>query len=504
MVFHLLLALLLIVLISFVYIDSRRPPNFPPGPKWLPVIGNLYAVQKRLAKMKFLHLVFTELAEKYGPVVGLRLGLFRVIIVSDYDSIRQVLTKDEFVGRPQGFIFRLRSFGKRHGLVFTDGPVWMEQRRFCLKYLRETGMGKPRMDHLIGIEAAEVVQALRIKMQTHGFVSVRNFFDVAVLNVLWTMVAGQRFHIEDQRLSKLLNLLHQLFRLVDTSGGVLNQLPMLRHVAPEKSGYRQFKSILDQIHAFLKESVDEHRENLSSNMYEANDLMSAYIRQIESNNETSKSTANPSEFSEEQLLVILLDLFMAGSETTSTTLDFIILYLVRFPECQKRAHDQLFSVTGFNREPTLKDRPSLCYIDAFISEVQRHGNNVPLGVSHRAVEDTNLNGFTIPKDSVVFTNLYRMNMDKHFWGDPHEFRPERFLNSSGQLSNHERFMPFGLGPRRCLGESLARGTLFVFVASILNNFVITLPTDQEPPTLTGVDGITLTIQPFKAVFTLHH
>ena len=68
------------------------------------------------------------------------------------------------------------------------------------------------------------------------------------------MVAGQRFHIEDQRLSKLLNLLHQLFRLVDTSGGVLNQLPMLRHVAPEKSGYRQFKSILDQIHAFLKVS----------------------------------------------------------------------------------------------------------------------------------------------------------------------------------------------------------------------------------------------------------
>lgn len=123
------------------------------------------------------------------------------------------------------------------------------------------------------------------------------------------------------------------------------------------------------------------------------------------------------------------------------------------------------------------------------------------GIAHRALEDAKLGEFVIPKDTILLCSLYSLHMDVDYWIDPFVFRPERFIDELGNLIMHENFMPFGMGKRRCIGESLAKSSLFLFFASFLHAFDIE-PTEGETlPDLLGSDGITLSPNPYKVLVT---
>lgn len=150
-------------------------------------------------------------------------------------------------------------------------------------------------------------------------------------------------------------------------------------------------------------------------------------------------------FAEEQLLALCLDLFQAGTETTSNTLSFGIIYLLHNEGVQKRIRKELHTIVGPNRLPNLNDRSQLPYTEAVICEIQRIANVAPLGIVHRCMETVKFGDYIIPKDTMALVSLYSLHMDEHYWKDPFTFRPERFLNDSGQFVHHEYFIPFGLG-----------------------------------------------------------
>lgn len=190
---------------------------------------------------------------KYGAVVGLRAGRDRLIIVAGREEIKQFYALDAFNGRPDGFFYRIRSFGQRLGVVFTDGHFWTEQRKFTLKTLRHLGMGRSSMVEHVEREAAEMVSYLGA--QSAGGVrpiAMEHAFDVSVLNVMWALLAGHRFDLHDARLAQLLQLIHASFRVIDMTGGVLNQFPLVRHFAPDMCGYRPLIRTLQPLWVFLK------------------------------------------------------------------------------------------------------------------------------------------------------------------------------------------------------------------------------------------------------------
>lgn len=144
----------------------------------------------------FHHLVWHHLCKKFGTIVGLRIGKDRLIIVDGRDAIREFYNLPEFNGRPDGFFYRIRSFDKRLGIVFVDGMFWEIQRKFSSKILRQFGMGKSTMVMRIEHEAMEMVNFLKIKSSPiGGVIEMEHIFDVPVLNVLWTMLAGSRLVI---------------------------------------------------------------------------------------------------------------------------------------------------------------------------------------------------------------------------------------------------------------------------------------------------------------------
>ncbi|XP_026470618.1 probable cytochrome P450 304a1 [Ctenocephalides felis] len=122
------------------------------------------------------------------------------------------------------------------------------------------------------------------------------------------------------------------------------------------------------------------------------------------------------------------------------------------------------------------------YTESCLRETMRIETLVPLNLPHRAQTDTSLNGYNIPKNTMVITNLWSIHHDSDIWGDPEVFRPERFLDSRGLLKKKDITLPFGAGKRLCAGETFARQNMFLMFASLVQNFIFSpAPGKEKPP-----------------------
>ncbi|XP_015436194.1 PREDICTED: probable cytochrome P450 303a1 [Dufourea novaeangliae] len=562
--------LLVFALVLLFYIGTRKPRGYPPGPKWWPILGSAIEVARLREKTGYLMKTCSALSEKYGPVVGLKIGANRIVVLNNHESIRTMMTEDDCDGRPTGIFYEMRTFGERRGLAIVDGNLWAEQRRFVLKHLREFGYGRKDMSTVVEeegqclvehfkklidneynnrfnlkssesrihcnnnepedgkisklskgnrtdesvsmnttgqyaknekplkasdlyVNANEYAEVRRIAGSNPGMVMTMNdAFGVTVLNALWRMMAGKRFNNDDEELTYLQRILAKVMMEVDTFGAPFGHFPFLRFIAPEMSGYKSFLEAHVQIWKFLKNELDNHKNTFKTDS--PRDLMDVYLSVLKSENYSST-------FSESQLLAICLDLFVAGSETTTKALAFCFLYLVLYPDVQKKAHDEIDRVIGRNRPPTIEDRAKLTYINAIILESMRMFIGHTLNLPHRAVKDITILGHRIPKDTVLVGNYNTILMDES-WGDPEVFRPERFIDEEGNITTPKKYFPFGLGRRRCMGENMARSNIFIIMTALLQAFTFSPVPGERKPSEEFADGFTASPKPFRALVSL--
>ena len=379
----------------------------------------------------------------------------------------------------------------RLGITCTDGPLWAEQRNFATRHLREAGYGRKPMEVQIQNELNELLDIIGEYKSEPIWPGL--LLPPSVLNVLWTFTAGKRIARNDERLTRLLTLMQQRSKAFDMSGGLLNQMSWLRFVAPEKTGFNLINKFNREIHAFFMETISEHKLDYDDD--KANDdLIYAYIKEMKLNEN------KPSTFTELQLTMVILDMFIAGSQTTSITLDLALMTMATYPKIQKQIHTELDNALLDGEIPASSHRSLLAFTEATLMEIQRFYHIVPITGPRRTFCETTLGGYTIPKNATILIGSRTVHMDKEHWGDPEVFRPERFLDENMQITNTEHLMPFGQGRRRCLGESLARSCLFTFFAGILNKFEVTLPEGAVVPDRVLQPGITLSPKPYKVIF----
>ncbi|XP_031540203.2 cytochrome P450 2J2-like [Vicugna pacos] len=462
------------------FLKRRRAKNYPPGPPRLPFVGHLFHLDLQKG-----HLSVQRFVKKYGELFRLDFGDLVSVVITGLPLIKEALVHQgqNFVNRP---ITPLREHGfKENGLIMSNGQVWKEQRRFALMALRNFGLGKKSLEERIQEEARYLTQAIGEEdgQPFNPHFKINN----AVSNIICSITFGERFDYKDDQFQELLRLLDEATyletsmwcQLYNVFWLIMNFLP-----GPHQRLFRNW----EKLKMFIVRVIENHKRDW--NPAEARDFIDAYLQEIEKHKGNATSS-----FNEENLISSTLDLFFAGTETTSTTLRWGLLYMAFYPEIQEKVQAEIDRVLGQWQQPSTAARESMPYTNAVIHEVQRMGNIIPLNVPREVIVDTTLAGYHLPKGTTVLTNLTALHRDPTAWATPDTFNPEHFLEN-GQFKKRDDFLPFSVGKRVCLGEQLARSELFIFFTSLVQKFTFR-PPDNEKLSLKFRMGLTISPVPYR-------
>ncbi|KAJ8388424.1 hypothetical protein AAFF_G00133000 [Aldrovandia affinis] len=399
-----------------------------------------------------------------------------------------VTQADNFVDRPPSPMGDRLYSG--NGIFLSNGYRWKKQRRFALTTLRNFGLGKKSLESVI-CEESRFLQEEIEREQGNPF-DPHLLLNNSVSNIICFMVFGHRFDYSDHNFQILLKL---LFETVQLDSSIWAQLyeafpTVMKYLpGPHNDIFSHYQEISD----FVRGELEKHKEDRDPSS--PRDYIDSFLAEIENNTHDPEAG-----FEETNLILCALDLFLAGTETTSTTLRWALVYMMKYPDIQEKVQAEIDQVIGQSRQPTMADRANMPYTDAVIHEVQRMGNIVPLNALRMANKDTTLGGYFIPKGTSVLTNLTSVMFDKTMWETPDTFNPGHFLDSDGKFMKRDAFLPFSAGKRVCLGEQLAKMELFLFFIFIFQKFSFSPPQGVEI-SLEAKFGTTLTPVPFKICAT---
>ncbi|KAL1006139.1 hypothetical protein UPYG_G00068300 [Umbra pygmaea] len=475
--------ILLLGLFSFLLflVSVHRPKNFPPGPRPLPIFGNLLQLDPS-NPLKDLE----RLKRRYGNVFSLYIGTRPAVVLSGLEVIREALVTRavEYSGRPNHIM--VSHILQNKGVILANyGSSWREHRRFTLTTLRNFGLGKRSMEQRILEEISHISSEL--ERSSGSSMDPHHLFHLAASNIICSIIFGQRFQNDDSVFLTLIQVLQELTKESFGPWSMLYEiLPILRPLPlPFWNAFHKCEQIRD----FIGKIVTKHKRLRIAG--EPRDLTDCYLDQIDKTDDVGST------FNDSQMVALLLDLFIAGTDTTSNTLRSAMLYLMINQDVQDKCHREIEKVLQGRADASFEDRHAMPYVQAMIHEVQRMSDTVPLSMFHTTCCDTQLQGYQLPKGTTVIPNLSSLLHEEGQWKFPHEFNPENFLNENGEFVKPEAFLPFSAGSRVCLGEGLARMELFLILVTLLRRFQFIWPEDGGVPDFGLIFGGTQSQKPYR-------
>ena len=453
-------------LLAWLYVKTSVQYLQLSYPKGVPFFGNLFQLQPHRS---FLRL--DEWAKELGNVFALRLVSKNLVVVSDYQHIREVLiTRGQvFGGRPRGSLrMDLLSQGQQDiGFSEPSATFWNPVRKVVHSQLKLHGGGGSHLDeifHLAGEDVFDEIRKLRgepvdIKSIIYNF-TVRSILIISL---------GKAISDDEDISNKMKEMEQRAAAAMDLNGegATLDAFPWLKYFGNKT--YRhlaQGRIDLREIYKTVKSTIISHMdEDKPTNVTEA----------LLANEGKLKDVYGNPLYSDINIMANLNNLLLAGVSTTTRSLYAFINILLHHKDVVEKMQKELDAVMGMRKEVTGEDRDKMPYMRACLLELQRYATVNASGLPHCAVEDTTLAGSRIPKGTVIVVNLWTMHHDEKLWGDPWRFRPGRYLTDDGQLvppdhPNRVHLLTFSAGPRVCVGEQFASRRLFFFLTNLLLRF----------------------------------
>nr|AGN04286.1 cytochrome P450 [Oryzias melastigma] len=474
------------VLLLFVFLYSHNRTSSPkhrqepPGPTPIPILGNLHQLDLKRPDQTFM-----KFAKTYGSVFTVYMGPRKTVVLTGYKTIKEALVNyaEEFGEREAPTVAKEAHLD--YGVAWANGDSWREMRRFALSNLRDFGMGKRACEDKILMECQSLMKEIS-KFQGEAFDSTL-IINSAVCNVICSMVYGTHFEYDDPEFRTILSRTMKGIQLLGSPGVQLHNLfPRMGKL---------FLSASKQINQIFIANKKYHLKLLKETFtpHACKSIADAFqLRQQE------EAEDPHSHFHNANILVTIMNLFTAGTETAAATLRWALLFMAKYPKIQDQVQEELNRVME-GRQVKVEDRKNLPFTDAVIHETQRKANIIPLSLLHRTSQDVTFKGYFIEKGTTVIPVLTSVLHDENEWEKPNIFYPAHFLSKDGKFLKRDAFMPFSAGRRLCLGEGLARMELFLFFSTLLQHFRITPPSgvSEEELDLTPLPGGTLSPQPHK-------
>ncbi|NXH37975.1 CP2J6 protein, partial [Dicaeum eximium] len=456
--------------------------QFPPGPTPYPFFGNLLQMNFQIH-----HEHLRKMAKIHGNIFTLWLSNSPAVVLQGFQAVKEGLTAhaEDLAARPLNKIFELLTHG--NGILFSNGHIWKQQRRFGVATMRKMGVGRKEQDYLLQEEAARLVECLQ---KSNG-----KPLDPAtpvihtVYNIICSMMFGHRFSRDDKNFHRFIESFDNMAAFLNSISFFLYELsPWLAcHLLPS---VKKIKSSLDFVTAVLVKEIESHKgkRKLDENRY----FIDYYLDEMDKTKGDADST-----YDEKNLIQVVGDLFIAGTETTATTLLWALLYMVLYPDIQEKVHKELDAIVGCSHVFCYEDRKRLPYTNAVVHEIQRYSNIIFVALPRVSVKDTELLGYHIPKDTVVLANIDSVLTDPEKWETPDQFNPGHFLDKDGNFVNREAFLPFSIGHRVCMGDLLAKVELFIMFSTLLQAFTFTLPEGVKEVNTKFIFGTTMKPHPYQ-------
>ncbi|XP_075942066.1 cytochrome P450 2K1-like [Anarhichas minor] len=473
--------ILLVLYVFFPNFDHQRKE--PPGPRPLPVFGNLLQLN-----LKSLHSTLFELSKNYGSVFTVYFGPQKVVILAGYKTVKQALVNYavEFGERQ---VTPLGNDLSGKGILFANGESWKEMRRFALSNLRDFGMGKKAAEEKI-IEEIQYLNEVFERHEGKPF-SATQSINYAVSNIICSIVYGSRFDYSDAEFTCMVDRANDNIRLSGSpSIQLYNIYPWILQFVSNRMRLR--KNVAENKKQ-IKQLIGRLQETLNAQMCRG--FVDSFLAQKQ---KIENLGITESFYNIENLVSTISNLFVAGTDTTGTTLRWALLLMAKYPQIQDQVQAELSRVVG-NRQVKAQDRMNLPFSDAVVHETQRFTNILPISIPHITSADVTFQGYFIRKGTPVFPLLTSVLWDESEWETPRTFNPVHFLDKDGKFVKRDAFMPFSAGQRACPGESLAKMELFLFFTSLLQRFRFTPPpgVPEEELDLTPAVGFTLTPTPHE-------
>uniref|UniRef100_A0A8C6YG08 Uncharacterized protein n=1 Tax=Naja naja TaxID=35670 RepID=A0A8C6YG08_NAJNA len=457
-------AVLLIVFLFtlWAFRFHQRRTRLPPGPRpWL-FLGNL--LQKDVLP---LFTNYTKVRHKrYGPVFTIWLGTKPVVVICGTEAVKDALIthNEEFGGRPPVPI--LDEVTKGFGLI-SEHEKWKMVRRFTISTLRNFGMGKKPMSERISEETHCLVEKIA-SFEGQPF-DIIPTIRATVSNVICSVIFGNRFSYDDKKFTELLGILEAFVTFfVSLPGLVYSTLPNIMNFlpGPHKKIFSDCKTVCD----FIRNEVDTHKETLDPE--NPRDFIDCFLLKLE-------KEQNSSIICMEDLVMSVFQLFIGGTDTTSSVISYALVVLARFSDVQVKIQQEIDEIVGANRAPSMEDRMKLPYTNAFVHEILRILRITNENFPRMTTQDVNFRGHFIPQGTAVVPLLISIHFDPLRWEDPENFHPSHFLDKKGEFQKKDAYLPFSAGKRACPGEALADMELFLIFSILLQHFTFELIIEPE-------------------------
>nr|AGI16386.1 flavonoid 3' hydroxylase [Ribes nigrum] len=491
------IAFLLYCLLNLRTLLFNRHPNhrrLPPGPKPWPIIGNLPHLGTKP------HQSIAELARTYGPLMHLRLGFVDVVVAASASVASQFLKTHDanFSSRPQNSGAKYIAYNYQDLVFAPYGPRWRMLRKISQVHL----FSNKALDDFRHVRQEEVAVLTRaIVNEGDASVDLPRLLNVCTTNALARVMLGKRVFGEgsgsgNAKSDEFKDMVVEMMVLA----GVFNIgdfVPSLEWLDLQGVAAKM-KKLHARFDKFLGDILEEHKIKIGKNSPgEESGKPTNFLSTLISLKDNVDGEGG--KLSDTEIKALLLNMFSAGTDTSSSTVEWAIAELIRHPKILSQAQQELDSVVGRDRLVTELDLPQLTYLQAIVKETFRLHPSTPLSLPRVASESCEINGYHIPKGATLLVNVWAISRDSNVWDEPLEFRPNRFL-PNGEKPNADvrgndfEVIPFGAGRRICAGMTLGIRMVQLLTATLIHAFDWELPAGQIAEKLNMEEAYGLTLQ----------
>ncbi|KAF6829462.1 cytochrome p450 oxidoreductase [Colletotrichum musicola] len=430
----------------------------PPGPKGLPIVGNLKDLPP---PGSFGSKHWLKFKDEYGPLSSITIMGNTIILINDAQLALDILDKrSTYSSRSQPFLGG-ELVGWKHNTAFIpDGDV-LRHRRKGFGRIIGSNAAASQFNGLLEAEVAHFLLHLLEspeQLQDH----IKRSAGTMILKLVYGYNAEQTK--QDPLIYIVQKVMDDLAEFAAPGTYLVDTFPILRHV-PDWFPGTGWKKLARQWKNELAETVEKPYAFVEYQRAQGRDIPCYVSRLIEHSGDSPEEVQSNKWAAQ--------SLYTGGADTTVSSMGAFFLAITMHPEVQAKAQEEIDRVVGCDRLPTLEDRKNLPYIEALVKESLRWHSVIPLCLPHTNPEETTYGGYRVPKNAIMFANIWWFTHNPDLYPDPDVFRPERHLKTATHEPEPDpvRFV-FGFGRRVCAGKILAQNSLFLNFAQVLAAFRI--------------------------------